>query len=546
MTPEPPAPSARKYHRIGKYEVLARIAGGGMGVVYRARDEETGREVALKVLAPTLLATNPVALKRFRREAGRGEKLRHENLVSIYEFGQANDTYFLALEYVDGIDLHEYITRKERLDPAEACRLLTQAAQALDYLHGQQMVHRDVKPANFLVTEAGGEVTVKLTDLGLAREVTDQESRVTRAGNTVGTIDYMAPEQARDSSTADIRSDLYSLGCTFYHMLAGHPPFPEGGLTERLYKHAEAEPADVRQFNPKVQATLAAILQRLLAKQPRDRYQTPAELLADLARYSRGEALLTATRLTATALAALSSERLGDTKPVAPAAQDQVTRYSVAAYPTPPPAPLSSTESNPLAARQFDHAQDAIAQKNYDYALHLLLSCCKLEPTNLAYRQALRHAQRLQEPTGDRAGLAGHIRRWLATARLKMAQRGGDHWKVLEYGEAVLSREPTHIGTQIDMASAADQLGLPHVATWILEHAWQKETHTPALNRALARQYEKQGAYMEAAALWKLVLQAEPADPEAHRQINDLAARATIARGNYQELVSERGTKESP
>src|SRR5205823_4453535 len=135
-------------------------------------------------------------------------------------------------------------------------------------VHQYGLIHRDIKPSNFLVTQKDGRLLVKLTDMGLARHEREDEYRITRAGTTVGTVDYIAPEQARDSSTADIRSDIYSLGCTLYHMLAGKPPFPEGSMTERLYKHVEAAPPDVRQLNARVPVGLTVLLERMLAKKP--------------------------------------------------------------------------------------------------------------------------------------------------------------------------------------------------------------------------------------------------------------------------------------
>jgi serine/threonine protein kinase len=282
MSTEPAAKGPRRTVRIGKYEVLSHIATGGMGAVYRARDTELGREVALKVLPPDL-ASNPGLLERFRREARSAAKLCHENIVTLFEFGEVGGTNFLALEYVDGIDLHDYINRKTKLDPEEAREILLQAARALEHAHQQGIVHRDIKPSNFLLTrKENGRVLVKMTDMGLAREANDDEHRVTRSGTTVGTIDYISPEQARDSRAADIRSDIYSLGCTFYHMLGGRPPFPEGSLTERLLKHIGEEPEDIVELNPSVPEDLRAILRRMLEKKPEDRYQTPDELIAEI------------------------------------------------------------------------------------------------------------------------------------------------------------------------------------------------------------------------------------------------------------------------
>src|SRR5439155_5330619 len=259
MSVEPSANDGRRYSRLGKYEVLMHLASGGMGAVYKAMDLDLGREVALKILSPDL-ANKPALLERFQREARHIAQTRHRNIVRIYEFGETNGTYFLALEFVDGADLYDYISRKGQLDLDESLLLLTQATWALDHLHQQRMVHRDIKPSNFLLTQENGQLLVKLTDLGLARVVDDAAFRVTRDGSTVGTIDYMAPEQARDSGSADIRSDIYSLGCTWYHMLAGRPPFADGGLAERLYKHLNAEPPDIRQFNPQVSPALVQVL----------------------------------------------------------------------------------------------------------------------------------------------------------------------------------------------------------------------------------------------------------------------------------------------
>jgi serine/threonine-protein kinase len=280
MSPELPAPTDRALV-IGHYKVIKRLGAGGMGAVYQAVDTHLGREVALKVLPPDL-AGKPEMLERFRQEAQTAASLRHEHIVTLYEFGTANGTHFLAMEYVEGINLHEYIQAKGRLEAELARKLIFQAAKALALAHEHGIVHRDIKPSNFLLTRKDGRLFVKLTDFGLARSIEDTDFKVTRTGQTVGTVDYISPEQARNSRAADIRSDIYSLGCTLYHMLAGQPPFPEGDLTERLLKHVEAEPEDVRHFNPDVPPGLVVVLSQMLAKKPEQRYQTPAELLKDL------------------------------------------------------------------------------------------------------------------------------------------------------------------------------------------------------------------------------------------------------------------------
>jgi len=281
MTTESTGQGGRRPVRIGKYEVLRHIASGGMGAVYKALDVEAQREVALKVLPPDL-AANPRMCERFRREAQAAARLRHENVAAIYEFGEVAGTFFLALEFVDGIDLHEYSARHGKLPPALVRELLKQAAKALAHIHNQGIVHRDIKPSNFLLTEKDGQPVLKLIDLGLARHPRQEEGRVTRDGTTIGTVDYMSPEQAHDSGSADMRSDIYSLGCTFYHMLAGHAPFYEGSLIERLTKHVNVKPPDIRTLNADVPPDLVHILERALRKKPAERYQTALDLLRDL------------------------------------------------------------------------------------------------------------------------------------------------------------------------------------------------------------------------------------------------------------------------
>jgi serine/threonine protein kinase len=273
--------SPRRVVRMGKYEVVQHIATGGMGAVYRGVDTENDREVALKVLSPENAAKRAM-LVRFQREARSALKLRHENIVTTYEIGEVGGAWFLAMEFIDGIDLHDYVKRHGPLDPEEARQIILQGARALRHAGELSIVHRDIKPSNFLLTRKNNKPLVKLTDFGLAREIDADEFRVTRAGTTVGTIDYMSPEQARDSSAADLRSDLYSLGSTWYHLLTGHAPFPDGGLGERLIKIMNDPPPDLREENPRVSDETWGILSRLLEKDPDDRFQSPAALIEEL------------------------------------------------------------------------------------------------------------------------------------------------------------------------------------------------------------------------------------------------------------------------
>jgi serine/threonine protein kinase len=280
MASGPPAKAVRP--PIGNYQILAHVATGGMGAVYKAVDSRLGREVALKVLLPDQAAQKPLLLKRFRLEARYGGQLNHENIVTLYEYGEIHGIHFLALEYVHGVSLLEYIAHRAKLEVEESRQIIIQATRAIAHLHKHGIIHRDIKPSNFLVAQRKGRPFIKLVDLGLARRATDDGPRVTQAGTTLGTVDYLAPEQARDSGAADVRSDIYSLGCTWYHMLSGRPPFAEGTVADRIYKHVTMPPPDIRKSNPSVSAEVADILGRMLAKNPADRYQTPEELLLAL------------------------------------------------------------------------------------------------------------------------------------------------------------------------------------------------------------------------------------------------------------------------
>lgn len=364
MAPESTNQARGRSQRIGKYEIVKHIATGGMGAVYRAVDTELKRPVALKVLSPEL-ASKPNMIERFQREARSAAKLRHENIVTLYEVGQENDVHFLALEFVEGIDLFEHIQRKSKLDSEEARQILIQAARALDHAHKQGIVHRDIKPGNFLLADPDGEMVVKLTDMGLARASRDEEFRMTNPGSTVGTVDYISPEQAKDSSAADIRSDIYSLGCTLFHMLAGTPPFAQGSLTERLYQHVESDPPDIRTLNPIVPDGLVVILQKMLAKKPAERYQTPAELLADLKNYKN----LTLAVSRDESLASLAA--LADTGADVPGPARKREKSTASRRPAPPrrdnprPQPAATLPPPPRKYRDEDSTEASAPRTSY-------------------------------------------------------------------------------------------------------------------------------------------------------------------------------------
>jgi serine/threonine-protein kinase len=267
--------------QIGRYEILGRLGSGGMSHVYKARDAANNRVVALKVL-PQSLAAKEIIVRRFQREAQMAAKLKHENIVRIYDFGEAGGTLFLAMELVEGANLLAQLEKQAsgRFDIDFVRQVLIQATKALDHMHQCGVVHRDVKPSNFFITYRNNRPLIKLGDLGLARDE-DEEARLTRDQTTLGTVDYIAPEQARNAASADVRSDMYSLGCTAYHLLTGKPPF-SGTVIERLQHHLFTAPADIRVKREDVPQTMARVVRRLLSKDPKERYQTPLELLQEL------------------------------------------------------------------------------------------------------------------------------------------------------------------------------------------------------------------------------------------------------------------------
>ena len=264
---------------LGKYELRKKIGAGGMGTVYLAFDTQLKRNVALKMLSQEK-NVNSTLVRRFQSEAQAAAQLKHDNIVMIYEAGQIDDFLFIALEYVDGTDVFKLVSKRGVLPVKRSLDIIKQVARALKHADDCNIVHRDIKPSNLLIQRNGN---VKLTDMGLARSVDETtETDITRAGMTVGTVDYMAPEQARNSKQADVRSDIYSLGCTWYHMLTGCPPFNEGSVTNKLYGHASEARPDPRDKNEAVPVGVVDIMLRMMACQPADRYQTPEELLAAL------------------------------------------------------------------------------------------------------------------------------------------------------------------------------------------------------------------------------------------------------------------------
>jgi hypothetical protein len=287
--PRPPPPedalgaSLRGRH-LAHFELIEPIGVGGMGAVLRARDTQLDRSVALKVLPPDL-AQDPENIRRFHQEARAAARLDHENIARVFFCGEDQRLHFIAFEFVEGDNLRTILERRGRLPVGEAIHYVLQIAAGLSHAAQRGVVHRDIKPSNIIVTPAG---RAKLVDMGLARsQHPHSDNALTQSGVTLGTFDYISPEQALEPRDADVRSDIYSLGCTFYHMLTGTPPVPEGTAAKKLHHHQHVKPTDPRQLVADLPDEVVLILDRMIAKQPRDRYQTPEQLVHHLLAVAR-------------------------------------------------------------------------------------------------------------------------------------------------------------------------------------------------------------------------------------------------------------------
>ncbi len=265
----------------GKYLVLKKLGEGGMGAVYLCEHIHMGRRVALKVL-PCDQAADPLCLARFKREARAAARLDHPNIVRAHDIDCEDKLHFLVLEYVDGYNLHEFVRRNGLLSPVRAAHYIYQAALGLQHAHEAGLVHRDIKPGNLLLDRQG---TVKILDMGLARFFHEDSGAYVKEyedGYIIGTADYLAPEQVVDSQV-DIRADIYSLGGTLYYLLAGKSPFQEGTSAQKMIWHQVRQPKSILKIRPDVPKELVQVMDKMLAKEPERRYQTPAEVAEALA-----------------------------------------------------------------------------------------------------------------------------------------------------------------------------------------------------------------------------------------------------------------------
>jgi predicted Ser/Thr protein kinase len=306
---------------FGAYDIQREVGRGGMGVVYLATDRRLGRRVALKVIVPEL-AADPQFRQRFEREARVAATLEHPHVVPVYEAGEHDGSLFIAMRFIDGRDLATEVRDHGRLAPDRLGRIVAQVAGALDAAHRSGVVHRDVKPANVLLTGTGDDEQAYLTDFGLTREAAS-ESGLTLTGQWVGTVDYAAPEQILGEPT-DARSDVYALGCLAFQALTGKPPF-QGAPAARLFAHMNEPPPSACAARTELRPEVDAALARAMAKKPADRFQSAGDLGRALAAALAGQAQVEPERTVARGAA------LTGVPPVGPPADPEATRVRPAA-----------------------------------------------------------------------------------------------------------------------------------------------------------------------------------------------------------------------
>jgi len=276
-----------------EYENVRELGDGGMGVVYVAHNRLMGRDEVLKIMARHIVE-RPGTLERFAREIRAVAKLRHPNIVSAYTAFRCGGSLVFAMEYVEGLDLRKMVKARGPLPVAQSCNYVYQAALGLEHAHEEGMVHRDIKPGNLMLSHRRGRAIIKLLDFGLAKATTEENAielraaeasrseeakgYATRAGQMLGTPDFIAPEQIFDATQADIRADIYSLGCTLYYLLTGRPPFSQPTLREVLQAHMSLIPTPLNLVRPDVPVALAQVVAKMLAKNPADRFQQPADV----------------------------------------------------------------------------------------------------------------------------------------------------------------------------------------------------------------------------------------------------------------------------
>ncbi len=281
--PDDPAAGIRG-RRLAHFELIEPIGVGGMAAVLRARDTQLDRLVALKILPPET-ANDSEIVRRFHQEARAAARLDHENIARVFYCGEDQRLHFIAFEFVEGENLRTLLERRGRLPAGEAVHYMLQVAAGLAHAARRGVVHRDIKPSNIIITPNG---RAKLVDMGLARSLEPHGyGELTQSGVTLGTFDYISPEQALEPREADFRSDIYSLGCTFYHVLTGRPPVPDGTAAKKLHHQQHVKPVDPRHYVPDLPLEVVRLLDRMMAKDPGDRFESPEQLVQQLLAVAR-------------------------------------------------------------------------------------------------------------------------------------------------------------------------------------------------------------------------------------------------------------------
>lgn len=327
---------------LNDYKILERISAGRMAGVYMAL-HAVGQVVAIKVLPPSR-AKEPASLARFQREGRLAARLKHANIVRTFQLGESKGLHYLVMEYLEGKTLKDLLQQKKKLPAKEAVGLVVQVLEALQYIHEQGMVHRDLEPGNLMLVPTPHlprNPTLKILDIGLGRDLFDenvsggdQAGMLTLQGDLIGTPDYMAPEQAQDAHAADIRADIYSVGCILYHALTGQPPFPDKSPMSMLIRHATEPPKKPKELDPSIPDGLQEVVLRMLAKDPSQRFPTPGAAAIALAKF------LQASKETKT----MPALQTPGTKPTRPG------RQTMPAQPTiPPPKPPEKTKARPTS-----------------------------------------------------------------------------------------------------------------------------------------------------------------------------------------------------
>jgi len=316
----------RSGQQIPGYSVVGKLGAGAMATVFKAKQLSLDRTVAIKVL-PRRFSNNADFIRRFYAEGRAAAALNHPNIVQAFDVGQAGEFHYFVMEYVEGSTVHDLVAERKRLDEQTAIEIIMQVAEALEHAHERGLIHRDVKPKNIMLTKSG---VAKLADMGLARAVTDVEAAEAEAGKAFGTPYYISPEQIRGEKEITPAADIYSLGATLYNMVTGNVPFDGKSPAEVMKRHLKAELTPPDHVNPKLTAGISQVIEMMMAKDVRERYQNCRDLLTDLKAVKAGDDPVIAKQdVSAVNLTGL-------------AAEVQATEVEIQRDKSRPPSPLSS------------------------------------------------------------------------------------------------------------------------------------------------------------------------------------------------------------